>query len=547
MNRIKQILFFFPAVFLLLILAGALTGCVEKIPVIDSIDPRIGNMGDDLTINGAHFGKDQNESYITIAGAPPTLSSYKEWSDDKIVLTIPEFAEPGLIYVHREGRISNPVLFANRATIPATVQTDELYYEPRITSVEPKSAAIGSLITITGVNFGTSRENSGVWFAWDAESAPSAPADRRTADGVEVFDTEFGYDLWSEREIRVRVPDGAVSGNIEIRTPRGNSRPIYYEITGKPGTKTFKDKRSYTLSYSADIKVQDAAIPNSLYIWFPKPQPSAAQKNIQLLSRNTEPYVENYRGTSLYQFNDLLPGVSKQINVSQVIDVYTVETSVRAASVKDGTGPIQTVYTISSSLIPSDDSKIMAQSTAIIGREKNPYTKAKLIYDWMQKNIKIQAESMNGGALDALDEKNADNYRASLLFCALARAAGVPALPVSGILVNRVQGTTRHFWAEFWIDSFGWIPVDPALGAGAAPPDFMLRDDHLAYYFGSCDNQHIAFSRGQIMLSQMDPKGRITGRVREFSMQNIWEEATGGLESYSSLWSDVTITGVYAQ
>ena len=537
----RKFLFLFP------VLGFLLAGCADKVPVIDSIEPRIGRMGEALTIHGKNFGKEQNESFITIAGVQPTQSSYISWEDSRIILTVPEFAEPGLIYIHREGRASNPALFANRATMPETVRGDELYNEPRINSIEPKSAAIGSLVSIIGNNFGSSRENSSVWFAWDAEAGPSTPAEHRSQDGVEVFETELGYDLWSEREIRVRVPDGAVSGNLEVRTSRGNSRPVYFEITGKPGVKTFRDKRNYSISFSVDIRIEDSSLPNALYLWFPKPVSSASQKNVELLSRNTEPYVENYRGTSLYQLLDLTPRTNRRINVSYIMDVYSVETNVRAESVRAGTGPIQTVYTLSSTLIPSDNSKVMAQSTAIIGREQNPYNKAKLIYDWILKNGGLQAEPMSGGVLEALDEKKADSYRASLLFCALARAAGVPALPVSGVLVSKSQITTRHYWAEFWIDSFGWIPVDPALGAGAGPVDFNLRDNPGVYYFGNSDNQRIIFSRGQIVLSQMDPRGRTTGRTRDYSLQNLWEEAVGGLESYSSLWSDVTITGIYVQ
>ena len=531
------------------LLAGFLFfGCKEKLPAIFSIDPRIGTLGELLTIYGENFGRDQNESYITIAGAPPTSSSYVSWQDDKITVKVPEFAETGLIYVHRNGLRSNPVLFANRASMPQTAQGTELNNEPRIIAIEPKSAGIGSLISIQGSNFGASRENSGVWFAWDAELSPSAPAEHRSIETVGIFDSENGYDLWSEREIRVRVPDGAVSGNLEVRTPMGTSRSLYFEITGKPGVKTFKDKRSYTVSYSVDIQVDDAQLPNALYLWLPKPASSASQLNVRLLSRNMDPYVENYRGTSLYQLQDLTNRSSRQITLSYVMDVYTVETAVRTANVKlDATAPVQTVYTAASSLIPSDNSDIKTQSAAIVGRERNPYQKAKLIYDWILKQIKIQAEPLPGGALEALEEKKADSYGAALLFCTLARAAGVQAIPISGVLVNRQRGTARHYWAEFWIDAFGWIPLDPGLGAGAAPPDFNLRENPASYYFGNADNQRIAFSRGINLLSQMDPRGRVTGRPREFALQTLWEEATGGIESYSSLWSDVTITGMYAQ
>jgi transglutaminase-like putative cysteine protease len=118
---------------------------------------------------------------------------------------------------------------------------------------------------------------------------------------------------------------------------------------------------------------------------------------------------------------------------------------------------------------------------------------------------------------------------------------------VAGVLVNRSRQTIRHYWAEFWIDGFGWVPLDPALGAGAAPALFNLRPDAGAYYFGSLDNQRITFSRGQTILSQMDPRGRAAVHPRNYALQTLWEEAAGGLESYSSLWGDVTITGMYVQ
>ncbi|MDR0313481.1 MAG: IPT/TIG domain-containing protein [Treponema sp.] len=525
-----------------------LTACVEEAPIITSIDPRIGIMGEALLIYGENFGAEQNESYITIAGAQPTLSSYVIWEDNRIVITVSEFAEPGLIYVYRGNRKSNPVLFASQASIPEIVKSDEFGNAPQINNIEPRSASIGSLISIHGSNFGSSRDSGGVWFAWDAESSPSMPAERRLQEMVEIFDTEFGYELWSDREIRIRVPDGAVSGNLEVRTSRGDSRPFFFEITGKPGVKTFKDKRSYTLSYTVDIRVEEASSPNALYLWIPKPVSSASQRNTSLLSRNADPYVDNYRGVSLYQFMDLPARSSRQITVSYVMDVYSVETVIQTQNIRqDLNSPVQMIYTLPSPLIPSDHDAVKAQSAAIVGRERNPYLKAKLIYDWLLQNGNIQSEVLGGGVLEALEEGAADSYRASLLFCALARAADIPAIPVAGILVNRYLRTVRHYWAEFWIDSYGWIPVDPFLGAGAASEDFIVRDDRASYYFGNSDNQHIAFSRGQAVLAQMDPRGRTVGRPREFALQNLWEEAVGGLESYSSLWSNVTITGMYSQ
>jgi hypothetical protein len=534
---------------ILLLFVPALYSCAEKVPVIDSINPPLGTMGGVLTIQGKNFGDQRAESYVTIAGTAPTSSSYSRWQDDLISLTIPEFGGAGLIYVHVDGKKSNGLLFANEAAIPRQVQGSDIGIGPRVASVNPQTGSVGALITISGSGFGNSRERSGVFFSWNAETSLSALAEAKTPEAVEVFDADFGYELWSEREIRVRIPDGAVSGNLEVRTPRGNSRPVFFEISGKPGTKTFKEKKNYTISYSVDIQTNEASEPNTLYLWMPQPGRSASQRNAELLSRSMEPFIENYRGTTLFQLNNLASGSSAVITQTYVVEVYSQETNIRLQSVRQEEGsPVASVFTLPSPpLIPSNDPGIIARANAIVGRERNPYVKAQRIYEWLITEAQIQAGPLVMEIPEALEKKQADPYTAALLFCALARAAGIPCLPAAGVLVNRNRGTSRHFWAEFWIDGFGWIPVDPALGAGAAPPSFNLRSDRASYYFGNLDNQRITFSRGLTALSQMDVRGRSAGRSREYALQNLWEEAAGGLESYSSLWGDVTITGTYVQ
>jgi hypothetical protein len=87
------------------------------------------------------------------------------------------------------------------------------------------------------------------------------------------------------------------------------------------------------------------------------------------------------------------------------------------------------------------------------------------------------------------------------------------------------------------------VPLDPALGAGAIPSDFDAHNAPSTYYFGNLDNQRIAFSRGFTTLSQMDLGGRIKTRNGAYALQSLWEEAVGGLESYTSHWSDIIISG----
>jgi transglutaminase-like putative cysteine protease len=534
---------FCPLLFSLL----ALFSCEKKSPVIHSIDPAIGILGEVLNIEGEYFGEERGESYVSIAGVVPTASSYIEWNNTRIRLRLPEFGESGLVRVHVGARRSNALLFSNRATMPAPVEETSFGAGPRISSIEPAAARIGSLVSITGSGFGNSREQSGVFFSWNAENAPGTLAEDMDSGFIEVFEGDLGYDLWTDREIRVRVPDGAVSGNVEIRTAQGTSRPVFFEVPDRPGTRTFGNKRSYTFSYSVQVQVWEAAVPNILYLWIPQPVLSASQRNPELLSRSMESFMENYQRTDLFRLVDMAANSTVMVDQAWAVEVYAQETNLRYQQIRqDTSSPIHAAYTRADALIPADDARIRKLAEKICGRERNPYLKARRIYEWLLKEADIDLSGPEStGVLDALEQGHFDSYTASLLFCSLARAADVPAVPVSGVLVNQGE-TIRHCWAEFWIDGFGWVPLDSALGAASAPPGFALREDAESWYFGNLDSQRIAFSRGWNALSPMDPRGRTVSRNREYALQNLWEEAVGELKSYSSLWGDITITGIYA-
>ena len=540
-------------IFLFLLLYA---GCRDRPPEIFSLDPPIDYMGQILTINGIGFGNERNESYITIGGIPPTSSSYISWSDNEIVLRTPEFGDAGLVYVHRGRNRSNPALFADMVNIPFPPRETE-GINPRIISIEPASGPIGSLITIYGRNFGSSRNTGAVYFTWDAEPSPAAPI---STGFIPAAEREFAYEFWSDREIRVRIPDGAASGNLEVRTIRGDSAPVYLEVSGRPGTKTFRNRQIYNLSYSVQINVLSAIAPNSLFLYTPLPVSSSSQRNASIISRNREPFIEDYLGTSIFQINNLSPGNSPSLNLSFLVEVYEVETDFRTLTPPRLNSPLpaNSVFTASSYLIPSDNALIRERAAAIIGRETLVYTRARLIYQWLIANMEISSVQIanastisgiaNGDSIvQALTNERGNSFEIAMLYTSLLRSVNIHAIPVSGILVDPYMGTYIHFWTEFWMDGFGWIPVDPALGAGAAPPLFLLRENHEQFYFGNLDNHRITFSRGEYHLMQMTPQSRIVSEGASFSLQNLSEEAAGGLDSYTSVWSNINISGMYVQ
>jgi transglutaminase-like putative cysteine protease len=532
--------------------------CGMETPRILMIEPRFALVGQNLTIMGEAFGDEQRESFVTIGGVRPTLSSYIEWSDNKIVLRTPDFGESGLIYVHRQNQKSNPVLVSTLGSLPQFPKT-QVSYAPVIAQVRPASAAIGELIVIQGTGFGSRRDDGAVLFNWAIERQPYTPMEAATVPLIAVRGYTGDYEVWNEHEIRVRVCDGAASGTVQVSTPREKSNAITFEVKAKPGVKTIKDKRTYSISYSVDVRAENAAPPNSLYLWCPLPASTASQLNKETLSGTPKPFVEDYRGVSLFRLNDLKSGDNRRISVSYLVDVYSVETQVRPELVKPyADSPVRKTWTLPSAFVPSEDAVVKELAAAFTGMERNPYLKAYFIYNSFLKEFTVVAGITGDSVQEALSKKRADPYTAAMLYSALCRAAGIPAIPVAGILCGRTGSAQPHYWAEFWIDEFGWIPVDPALGAGAlanftadvaaaaSGESFKQRDDHAAYYFGNMDNQHLIFSFGETSLSQIDVRGRTTSRELNYALQNIWEEASGGIEAYSSHWSDVNVIGVYS-
>lgn len=382
------------------------------------------------------------------------------------------------------------------------------------------------------------------------------------------------------REIRVRVPDGAASGVVRVRTAEGDSNAVPFSLGAGTGTKTLKDKRTYSIAYSVDVLAEAAVPPNSLYLRLPAPVSSSSQTNKEALSlpdaslvatNPAEGGVHGGADAPLYRLTDMKAGDIRRIAVSYLVDVYAAETRPEGVRPNEASA-LSDRYTQASALVPSGDDRIRAEARRLAGSGDNPYQKAYAIYRGLLTEYRIRTdapatrttETLNATAqgssaqasaaqaspalVSAIQTRLATPYTAALLFTAFCRAAGVPAVPVAGVLCGSGGSAVNHYWAQFWVDGLGWVPVDPAMGAGAIDTgSFGINiGDRAGYYFGSLDNCHLAFSVGEATFSPVDALGRTSGRGQTYAFQNIWEEASAGIDAYSSFWSDINIVGVYS-
>lgn len=511
-------------------------------PVVDSISPIAAGAGDILTIKGKNFGQIQEDSFVQIENSRFSASSYLSWNNNEIKLKVPQSVQDGFLFVKVGIYESNKKIFTNRDKMPIVLNSNRSLDKPSIKEINCKGASIGDFITISGKNFGASKSNSKVAFSW-ADSSSSRPV-------ATVFceDAYFDYNSWSNNEIIVRVPDGAVTGDICVITENGESNKMPFSIHDAIGKKIYSDKKTVVLDISVDISEAQCLGPSILTLRIPKPIVTDSQRSVQIQSSKPEPAIVDFMNTIIHQIDlDAGNSVSASIAHSFVISNYAVNTDINVANVssyKDKKSMFYTVFTKSDDLIVIDES-IKKLSQSIIKDEKNPYLQAKLIYYYIINNYRLVPVQTDKSYFDMIALGIGDAYDFTMLFTALARAAGIPSISDAGILIDKSLNTKPHWWNQFYIEGFGWIPVDTALVLDSEYQSINLIENPSEYYFGNIDNDHIIFSRGLNDFDPMSANAKIVHKNKTFALQTIWEESMENATKYTSYWGCPQVSGMY--
>ena len=529
----------------------------KPVPEIVSVVPSVGSPGDLVVINGTNFGDVRDMSYVEIAGSKLTASSYISWTDNCIKIVLPANVQDGLIVVGTKEMRSKPALFANEVDIPVPVPTVQQVTKPVITMLSADKVSPGELLVISGNNFGDSKNQSRVLFTMDCNNKISE-ADYKnmvmlTENMIPASEEDFDYVSWSNTEITVRVPDGAYSGLVIVDTGREKSDPKELTINMEAGRKEYLNKKIYLVQYTADIADVVTDDVSTITLRCPVPFSCPAQPNVEITEIVPEPILMDYQNNLIHQItksrNNTPKSVFKQTFVLPVFEVRSNVISAKIGNYKNTEKNLLSGALREDALVPVNDSSVKELAANIIGKEKNPWIKANLIYNYLCEKYKIQEKVRKSDAdpLDLIKKGSGDAFDFAVIYTALLRAAEVPAYTDGGVLVNQDLSTQPHWWCEFYIDKVGWIPCDPALGAGLEYKQWSDSDvvDVKDYYFGNMDSHHILFSRGWSQLKPFSADNKIVQQPRSFALQSIWEEANKDTAKYSSYWSVPVVKGVY--
>jgi hypothetical protein len=181
----------------------------------------------------------------------------------------------------------------------------------------------------------------------------------------------------------------------------------------------------------------------------------------------------DYR-TSKISVGDLLPGETKTITITQTVKVRSVYFDVKPEDVGTAFPPEVEKYTLPiKDLFESDSNEIKEFAKEIVGKETNPYIKAKLILEKVMEYLTWEWQIEEHSALWAYRSRKGDCTEHANLLIALMRAAGIPAKAVVGYgfiplytgRASMVEGgldlePLGHAWAIIYLPNIGWVPVD---------------------------------------------------------------------------------------
>ena len=133
---------------------------------------------------------------------------------------------------------------------------------------------------------------------------------------------------------------------------------------------------------------------------------------------------------------------------------------------------------------------------------RDPLAKARAIYNYVVATLRYDKSGTGWGHGDAIwactaKRGNCTDFHSLLI--GMMRAAGIPARFEIGFPLPEDQhdGTVPgyHCWAEFYVEPYGWIPVDAS--------EAWKHQDKKDYFFGAHDDNRVQFTVGRDI--RLDP------------------------------------------
>lgn len=332
---------------------------------------------------------------------------------------------------------------------------------------------------------------------------PGVPADRRASwlpcDQSQCIksDGEYWYMDRTIMNILYHNPD-----LMQESTAAKGDTPFYDQLVPYAFAPPVTGKGNYvnpiTWEGTETLSIPSDKLPRTgtFRVWIPLPIETGSQKDVTIISVEPAHYVKSQTGTDgdigiVYLEIPLESMTGSYLNISTKFRITQYEQRFSIDPAKVGnyntSDPEYRKYTSSgTSIVLTPELKQKARE--IVGNETNPYRKAQKIY-WHVISLPYSSLAYsrllaNGTVQPAsqyvLTTGYGDCGAQSAYFAALCRAEGIPARAIGGRQMVPGYGGS-HFWSEYYLPGYGWIPNDVTVAEGAEWSHNATDADRLRY------------------------------------------------------------------
>lgn len=353
-----------------------------------------------------------------------------------------------------------------------------------------------------------------------AEWYPTVPAEQRAAwldlpsseslrwDGVKHYFYDLPVNLaYRDVDLFQTLPDH-VAG---YEQAYARLQPYLAAAAVAPPWQPYGEPRCYDLTQT--LAVPRGALPatGDLRAWLPLPIVNGPQSDVRITGLTpstwsplppsiTEDIGLLYLQVPLDELSSDLR-LTFGVHYTHAAQYFKVDPARVGAYHKDG--DLFRTYTASrgnTAITPS----IRRTAQRVIGSATDPWTKAQRLYRYVLAEVKYgympHLTLWPRGIPESVyvhRHKYGDCGAQSMYFAALCRSVGVPARTTGGF--QTFKGTpSGHFWAEFYLPRYGWIPVDPTAATlvdylrGVSASDTAAFHD---FFFGSQDDLRLVVQK----------------------------------------------------
>ena len=245
----------------------------------------------------------------------------------------------------------------------------------------------------------------------------------------------------------------------------------YFEknIAGPAAFDQHKLKLTYSVSLDAD------AVPTGEIVrcWLPYPRTGLTrQPEAELLETSESTYILAPPETlqrSIYMEKPAVAGEPTKFSVSYMVELAAQWFNVKPGDVKpyDTASEIYKTYTAEQKPQIVFTENVRAMAEEIVGEEKNPVEKVRLLFYWINDHIPW-AGALEYSVMDCIPEyvlenRHGDCGMQTFLFLSMARSLGIPCKWQSGWYLFP-NDKNLHDWAEVYYEGVGWVPLDQSFG-----------------------------------------------------------------------------------